>query len=35
MNHPNGLHGFDVANDDERSREILRAALEFMKAHLN
>ena len=35
VNHPNGAHGFDVANDDERSREIIRAALEFMKAHLN
>lgn len=35
MNHPEGAHGFDTANDDERSREIIRAALEFMKAHLN
>jgi acetyl esterase/lipase len=35
VNHPTGEHGFDVANDDERSREIIRAALEFMKAHLN
>ena len=35
VNHPTGAHGFDVANDDERSREIIRAALEFMKAHLN
>ena len=35
VNHPNGEHGFDVANDDERSREIIRAAVEFMKAHLN
>lgn len=35
MNHPNGVHGFDVATDDERSREIVRAAVEFMKAHLN
>ena len=35
MNHPAGLHGFDVENDDERSREIIRAALEFMKSHLN
>ena len=35
VNHPNGAHGFDVANDDERSREIIRAALEFMQAHLN
>jgi acetyl esterase/lipase len=35
VNHPTGAHGFDVENDDERSREIIRAALEFMKAHLN
>ncbi len=35
VNHPTGAHGFDVANDDERSREIIRAALAFMKAHLN
>lgn len=35
MNHPTGVHGFDVENDDERSREIIRAALEFMKTHLN
>ena len=34
INHPNGEHGFDVANDDERSREIIRAAVEFMKVHL-
>jgi acetyl esterase/lipase len=35
VNHPNGAHGFEVANDDERSREIIRAAIEFMKAHLD
>jgi acetyl esterase/lipase len=35
VNHSNGAHGFDVANDDERSREIIRAAIEFMKAHLS
>lgn len=35
MNHPTGVHGFDVENADERSREIIRAALEFMKTHLN
>ena len=33
-NHPRGLHGFDILNDDERSREIIRAALDFMKLHL-
>lgn len=35
MNHPEGLHGFDILNDDERSREIIRATLEFLKTHLN
>jgi acetyl esterase/lipase len=34
MNHPLGEHGFDSQNDDERSREIIRAAIEFMKTHL-
>jgi acetyl esterase/lipase len=35
MNHPEGVHGFDNQNNDDRSREIIRAALEFMKVHLN
>ena len=34
MNHPQGVHGFDNQNDDDRSREIIRASIEFMKAHL-
>jgi acetyl esterase/lipase len=34
FNHPRGVHGFDNQTDDERSREIIRAALEFMKTHL-
>jgi hypothetical protein len=34
VNHPSGEHGFDNQNDDERSREIILGALEFMKAHL-
>ena len=33
-NHPEGVHGFDSQNNDERSREIVKAALDFMKAHL-
>jgi acetyl esterase/lipase len=33
-NHPEGVHGFDNQNDDARSREIIRAALAFMKEHL-
>jgi acetyl esterase/lipase len=33
-NHPRGVHGFDNQTDDERSREIIRSAIEFMKFHL-
>jgi acetyl esterase/lipase len=33
-NHPRGVHGFDNQTDDPRSREIVRAALDFMKTHL-
>jgi acetyl esterase/lipase len=35
MNHPQGAHGFDNRNDDERSREIIQAAIAFMKLHLS
>lgn len=34
MNHPTGVHTFDNQNDDERSREILAAAIAFMREHL-
>jgi len=34
-NHPQGVHGFDNQNDDERSREIIREAIEFIKIHLS
>ena len=34
INHPSGAHGFDNQNDDERSREIIRSAIEFMRTHL-
>ncbi|MCU1242584.1 MAG: alpha/beta hydrolase [Candidatus Acidoferrum typicum] len=34
MNHPSGEHGFDNQNDDDRSREIVAAALAFLRAHL-
>lgn len=34
VNHPTGEHGFDCQNDDDRSREIIRGAIEFMKIHL-
>jgi acetyl esterase/lipase len=33
-NHPLGVHGFDNQTDDDRSREIIRSAIEFMKLHL-
>jgi acetyl esterase/lipase len=33
MNHREGHHGFDVDDDNERSREIIKRALEFIKAH--
>jgi hypothetical protein len=33
-NHPTGVHTFDNQNDDDRSREIVGAALEFMRRHL-
>jgi acetyl esterase/lipase len=34
-NHPEGVHSFDNQNNDDRSREIIRDALDFMKTHLN
>jgi acetyl esterase/lipase len=34
FNHPQGVHGFDNQNDDERSREIIRTAIEFIRLHL-
>jgi acetyl esterase/lipase len=34
-NHPEGVHGFDNQNDDDRSREIIAASLAFMKTHLH
>lgn len=34
VNHPSGEHGFDNQNASERSREIIRGAIEFMRDHL-
>jgi acetyl esterase/lipase len=34
VNHPQGVHGFDNQNDDDRSREIIRTAIEFIRLHL-
>lgn len=34
MNHPTGRHGFDILDPNDRSREIIRRALEFLGEHL-
>ena len=34
-NHPTGHHGFDILDDNERSREIIGRACEFVKIHLS
>ena len=34
VNHPAGEHGFDMLNDDDRSREIIRGVLAFFETHL-
>jgi hypothetical protein len=34
MNHPTGRHGFDILDDDARSREIIARTLDFLKARL-
>ena len=33
FNHPEGQHGFDIENDNERSREILKRTIEFIRTH--
>jgi acetyl esterase/lipase len=33
-NHPQGRHGFDILDDDLRSREIIARAIDFLKARL-
>ena len=35
INHPTGHHGFDILDDDERSREIIRQTLDFIVTRLN
>jgi len=35
LNHPTGQHGFDILDDDERSREVIRRTIEFLQARLN
>lgn len=34
INYPDGVHAFDIFNDTETSREIIRQTLAFMKFHL-
>lgn len=35
VNHPTGVHGFDNKESEaERSREIIREALAFLRTHL-
>jgi len=34
LNHPTGRHGFDILDDDERSREIIARTVEFLRARL-
>ena len=34
LDHPDGQHGFDTRDDDERSREIIRETLSFFVRHL-
>ena len=34
LNHPNGQHAFDVLDDNERTREIIRRTLEFIRIHV-
>jgi len=34
-NHPTGRHGFDVLDDNARSREIIARAVQFLRTNLN
>jgi acetyl esterase/lipase len=34
LNHPEGRHGFDILDDDDRSRHIIRRTVEFLRDHL-
>ena len=35
LNHPDGRHGFDILDDDARSKEILRRTLDFLRDRLS
>jgi acetyl esterase/lipase len=34
LNHAEGRHGFDILDDDARSKQIIRRTLEFLRDHL-
>jgi len=34
INHPEGVHGFDTQNNDERSREVIESVFTFLQYHL-
>ena len=34
LNHPTGRHGFDILDPNDRSREIIRHAIDFLNAHV-
>ncbi len=34
LNHPGGRHGFDILDDDARSRQVIRRTLDFLRDHL-
>lgn len=34
MIHPEGVHAFDLRNDDETTRELMKASLDFIAEHL-
>jgi acetyl esterase/lipase len=34
LTHPTGRHAFDILDDDARSKQIIRRAVEFLRAHL-
>ena len=34
LNHPTGQHGFDILDDDDRSKEMIRRTIEFLQERL-
>jgi dienelactone hydrolase len=34
LTHPSGRHGFDILDDDARTKEIIRRTLEFLRERL-